>query len=331
MAGVTPASPLEDFARFQDWRANGNAGEMTYLTDYRGDLRADPRNLLATAKTVVCVGKLYNTDQPTTIRDPERGWISRYASAPDYHVIVRAGLEQLARRIADINDGPFEWRACVDTAPLLERSYAHAAGLGWIGKNTCLINQQQGSWFFLGELLLSISLAPDEPAPARCGSCTRCIDACPTVAIVPTAAGGWTVDARRCISYLTIEKRGELSSDDADQLTNHVFGCDICQDVCPWNRRAPVSTDAAFATTPVGPQLGELAGLSAEEFRTLFRHTPVWRAKYQGFLRNVALAMGNSGVPNLLLPLEKMALHPDPLVASSALSSLRKLRERIER
>jgi epoxyqueuosine reductase len=269
---------------------------MGYLTDRRGDVRDDPRNLLPTAQSVVCVGKLYNTPHPRTteIDDTKRGWISRYAWGADYHDVLRQGLEMLVRRIQELHNEPFDWKICVDTAPLLERSYARAAGLGWIGKNTCLINQQQGSWFFLGELLLSIKLTPDAPPPDRCGSCTRCIDACPTAAIVPDTTGGWTLDARACISYLTIEKRGEIANELAERIGSHVFGCDICQDVCPWNSRAPVTANPLFAPSWFAPSLAGLAALDESDFRRLFRHSPVWRARYSGFMRNVAIAIGNA-------------------------------------
>lgn len=297
LAGIAAALPSEDFGRFQEWRAAGMAGEMGYLTDRRGDLRSDPRNLLPSAQSMVCVGKLYNTDFPRSVDcdDSERGWISRYAWGGDYHDVVRAGLEALTQRIAELHGAPFEWKICVDTAPLLERSYARAAGLGWIGKNTCLINQEQGSWFFLGELLLSIALAPDRPAAERCGSCRRCIDACPTEAIVPDGDGGWKLDARRCISYLTIEKRGRIPDEIHGRMGNHLFGCDICQDVCPWNAHAAVSEEAAFAPAEFAPRLEEMGALTEEEFRRRFRHSPVWRAKCDGFLRNVAIALENSG------------------------------------
>src|SRR5581483_1683229 len=216
-------------------------------------------------------------------------WISRYAWGDDYHDVLRHGLERLAERITE-RAGPFEWRACVDTAPLLERSYARMAGLGWIGRNTCLINQQSGSWFFLGELLVSLEIAPDVPPPDRCGTCRRCIDACPTAAIVPRA-NGWTVDSRLCISYFTIEQRGPIEEAMRPGIGGHVFGCDICQDVCPWNGRAPVAGE--FEPRNFAPPLIELASLTEVEFRTMFRGTPVTRAKYSGFLRNVAMAMGN--------------------------------------
>ncbi len=328
LAGIAPALPTGDFERFQAWRAAGMAGEMSYLTDRRGDLRADPRNLLPTAKSIVCVGKLYNTRFPYTrdFDDPERGWISRYAWGADYHEIMRRGLENLVQRIAEVHGERFEWKMCVDTAPLLERSYAQAAGLGWIAKNTCLVNQQQGSWFFLGEVLLSIAIAPDGPPAERCGTCRRCIDACPTIAIVPADEGGWRLDARRCISYLTIEKRGDLPNEIAQQeIQNHVFGCDICQDVCPWNRRAPVSEEAGFAPGQFAPRLDELAALTEDEFRERFRHSPVWRAKYSGFLRNVAMAMGNSGRAEMREPLKRLAGHADRTIATAAQKALRVL------
>src|SRR5581483_4555392 len=297
LVGVAPALPLQDdFARYQTWREAGMAGEMQYLTDRRGDMRNDPRSLLGSAQSIICVGKLYNTDRPysTSYREGGRGWISRYAWGDDYHEVVRRGLELLVEKIASLHHEPFEWKICVDTAPLLERSYARAAGLGWIGKNTCLISQRQGSWFFLGELLLSIALAPGAPPPDRCGTCRRCIDACPTQALVPAGGEEWRLDARRCISYLTIEKRGDIPGHLSEQIENHLFGCDICQDVCPWNRDAAVTDEPAFAPVEFAPRLEDLAHLTEEEFRSRFRHSPVRRAKYVGLMRNVASAASNA-------------------------------------
>ena len=295
LAGIAAAAPSPDFDRFESWRAAGMAGEMRYLTDYRGDRRSDPRALLPSAKSILCVAKLYNTPHPHTaeVTDPDRGWISRYAWGADYHDVLCAGLEQIVDRLRAIVAEPFEWKICVDTAPLLERSYARAAGLGWIGKNTCLINQQIGSWLFVGELLLSLDLAADTPPPDRCGTCTRCIDACPTDALVPDAHGGCTLDARRCISYLTIERRGDIPADLAPQMGNHVFGCDICQDVCPWNLRAPATSEASFAPAHFAPPLDELAALTSEEFRARFRHSPVARTKHAGIVRNASIAAAN--------------------------------------
>jgi epoxyqueuosine reductase len=237
--------------------------------------------------------------------------------------VLRAPLEKLVGRIAELHGESFESKICIDTAPLLERSYARSAGLGWIGKNTCLINQEQGSWFLLAEVLLSIPLTADMPAPDRCGTCRRCIDACPTEAIVPSETGGWTLDARLCISYLTIEKRGDVPAEAASRTANHIFGCDICQDVCPWNRKAPVTTDGEFGPVVFAPELERMADLTELEFRALFRQSPVWRSKYEGFLRNVAVALGNSGNPAMKEPLERLSRHANQVISSAAGRALR--------
>jgi epoxyqueuosine reductase len=293
---------------------------MSYLTDRRAELRGDPRNLLPSARSVICVGKLYNTPEPhsTSFTDPERAWISRYAWGDDYHAIVRRGLEQLVVNLRERTD--FEYKICVDTAPLLERSYARDAGLGWIGKNTCLIHQHAGSWFFLGELLISLDLDPDSPPPDRCGTCTRCIDACPTQAIGP---GG--VDSRLCISYFTVELKGPIPEEHRAGLGRHVFGCDICQDVCPWNRREAVSLEPAFNAREISPPLEHLARLTEDEFRDLFRDSPVNRARYAGFLRNVAVAMGNARSARFREPLERLAASSDSIVAEHARWALSQL------
>ncbi len=329
IAGVTSASPHSDFARFQAWQHSGKAAELTYLTDHRASLRANPQSLLPTAQSIICLGKIYNTDRPlsTEVTNPGHGWISRYAWGLDYHDVLRPPLEALARHLTELNGAPFDSKICIDTAPLLERSYARAAGLGWIGKNTCLINQQHGSWFFLAELLVSLPLAPDTPAPDRCGTCTRCIQACPTSAIIPNATGGFDIDARLCISYLTIEKRGSIPNNLAALQGQHVFGCDICQDVCPWNNRARshVTDEAAFASRIFAPDLAELSALGENDFRRLFRRTPIWRTKYEGFLRNVAIAMGNSGAEAMREPLARLALHKNETVSRTAVTALTRL------
>ena len=290
LAGVAPAEPSPGFAHYEDWLRRGLAGTMGYLAGRRAALRQDVRSLLPSARSVICVGKLYNTRTPlsTGFREPGRGWISRYAWGEDYHDVVRSGLERLR---AALGDG-FEHRICVDTAPVLERALAYRAGLGWLGRNTCLINQRQGSWFFLGELIVSLELEPGVPPPDRCGACRRCIDACPTQALVERE-GRWELDARRCISYLTIEFRGEIPAELQGPTGRHVFGCDICQDVCPWNRKAPVTHDPAFQPRNFAPPLEELAALSEEKFRAKFRGTPLWRAKHEGLRRNVAAALRN--------------------------------------
>lgn len=323
LAGVAAAVPVPESDYYRQWIAGGFAGEMRYLTDRRAGLRNDPRSLLPSARSILCVGKLYNGPQPysTSVPGEDLAWISRYAWGQDYHDVLRQGLLQLVERLRSESSGPFEWKICVDTAPLLERAYARHAGLGWIAKNTCLINQDAGSWFFLGELLLSLDLEPGQPPPDRCGTCTRCIEACPTEAIVPTglATGpAWALDARLCISYFTIELRGPVPESLRHGTGRHVFGCDICQDVCPWNRRAPVTAEPAFAPRHFAPPLEKLAALSENEFRAMFRGSPITRTRYSGFLRNVAIAMGNARLERFRAPLEKLAASPDPVVAESA-------------
>jgi epoxyqueuosine reductase len=335
LAGVARAAPVAERAWYRDWAAAGYAGEMRYLTDRRATVREDPRSLLPSARSVVSVGKLYNTAGPLSTRFDEAGraWISRYAWGEDYHHLIRRGLERLDATLRERAGAGYESRICVDTAPLLERSYARQAGLGWIGKNTCLINQRSGSWFFLGELLVSLDIEPgpgDAPPPGRCGTCRRCIEACPTQALVPGPLG-YTLDSRRCISYLTIELRGAIPEAHRAAMGRHVFGCDICQDVCPWNRRAPVSGDPAFAPREFAqggfaPRLKKLAAIAPDEFRSLFQGTPVIRARYSGFLRNVAIAMGNSGLVKYRAPLEALARGTDPLVAEHAKHALETLK-----
>jgi|HubBroStandDraft_1064217.scaffolds.fasta_scaffold01284_9 epoxyqueuosine reductase len=330
LAGIAAAAPVPETGYYGQWVADGMAGEMGYLTGRRAGLRDDPRQLLPSARSVLCVGKLYNGPQAYSAQfdSEDQGWISRYAWGEDYHQVLRRGLTRVVDGLRAASTAAFEWKICVDTAPLLERAYARHAGLGWIAKNTCLINQAMGSWFFLGELLLSLDLAPDQPPPGRCGSCTRCIDACPTQAIVPTGVGEgpeWALDSRLCISYFTIELRGAAPDAARPGIGRHVFGCDICQDVCPWNRRAPTTEEPAFAAAHFAPPLEKLAALSEEEFRKMFRASSISRARYAGFLRNVAIAMGNAGQERFRAPLEKLAARPEAVVSESARWGLRQL------
>jgi len=330
LAGIASAAPVREAGYYGRWVADEMAGEMLYLTGRRAALRNDPRRLMPSVRSILCVGKLYNGPQPysTQLGGGDLAWISRYAWGEDYHQVLRRGLAGVVDGLRAAWPAAFEWKICVDTAPLLERAYARHAGLGWIAKNTCLINQAMGSWFFLGELLLSLDLAPDQAPPDRCGSCTRCIDACPTRAIVPTGlveGPDWALDARLCISYFTIELRGAVPEEARQDIGRHVFGCDICQDVCPWNRRAPTTQEAAFAPAHFAPPLDKLAALSEDEFREMFRSSPIPRARYAGFLRNVAIAMGNARQEKFRAPLEKLAAAPEPVVAESACWGLRQL------
>ncbi|MEQ1886626.1 MAG: tRNA epoxyqueuosine(34) reductase QueG [Bryobacteraceae bacterium] len=332
LAGIAPvAAPADDFERFEGWVARGMAGRMGYLTDRRAGMRNDARNLLPEARSVICVAKLYNHES----KPPEagQGVIARYALSRDYHDVIPSMLERLVEKLHAIE--PFTFKICVDTAPLLERSFARQAGLGWIGRNTCLINEQSGSWFLLGEIIVSLDLAPGIPPPDRCGTCTRCIDACPTQAIVPSGNASpraraevpdYTLDARRCISYLNIELKGEIPEELRARMGSNVFGCDICQQVCPWNTDAPVSEDPEFAPqVPATPALTALAQLSAAAFQEMFRDTPIPRPKYAGFLRNVAVAMGASGNQSFTEPLRQLAQNEDGQIASHAQWALHEL------
>ncbi|MBI4902616.1 MAG: tRNA epoxyqueuosine(34) reductase QueG [Acidobacteria bacterium] len=322
-AGVARALAHSDGEAFREWAEAGMAGRMGYLTDYRAAIRMDPKNLLASARSILVVGKVYNAPRARGERPPEElAWISRYAWGDDYHIWMRQRLQRMVGRLLEVE--PFDYRICVDTAPLLERSYAREAGLGWIGRNTCLISQGLGSWLFLGEVLTSLDLEADGPPPDRCGTCRRCIDACPTQALVEKD-GRWQLDARLCISYFTIELHGAVPEEHRGDIGGNVFGCDICQDVCPWNRRAALTTEPAFQPRNAEPPLEAMAALTEPEFRAMFRETPVSRARYAGFMRNVALAMGNSGVGRFRAPLEALARSPMPLVAEHAVWALRQL------
>lgn len=321
LAGIASAAPIaDDNQRYLEWVNRGMAGAMGYLTDRRAEVRTDPRQLLPSARTIVCAGKLYNAPQPpdAAVPENERGRISRYAWGADYHEVVRSRLEKVVKKLGSDH----EYKICVDTAPLLERTYARQAGLGWIGKNTCMINQAMGSWFFLGEIVTSLELEPDSPPPDRCGTCTRCIDACPTTAI---AQEGYQMDARRCIAYFTIELHGAAPREMREGIGRHIFGCDICQDVCPWNAHAPVTFEACFQPRQAPASLEQMAALTEPEFREMFRGSPVLRAKYGGFLRNVAIAMGNSGLEKFREPLTKLAESDNELVREHAQWALERL------
>jgi epoxyqueuosine reductase len=281
----------------------------------------NPQSVLSGARSVIVCAVNYNTNHPTTSVDPERAWISRYAWGDDYHETLQDKLRELARWIE--SNAPVRTRTYVDTGPLTERVYAKYAGIGWFGKNTCIINQQVGSWLFLGCILTDLELPPDSPPPDRCGSCTRCLDACPTKAFVAP----YVLDSRKCISYTTIELRGEIPSQDRAGIGHHLFGCDICQDVCPWNRRAPVSQEAAFQPRPelLWPELETLLALTQDDWTRAIRATPLKRAKVRGLLRNLMVVAGNSGLHRLIPHLQRFLSHDDQNVRSHAQWAIRKL------
>jgi epoxyqueuosine reductase len=330
LAGIAPIGDFAELEYFPKWIAAGHAGEMHYMEarNEQGQLkRASLQNTAPWARSVIVCAINYNTAQPysTQVTDPARGWISRYAwSRHDYHDVVMRRLEIVEQKLCDAArtsmvsqvDDDLITRRYVDTGPVVERVYAKYAGVGWIGKNTCILNQKLGSWLFLGVILTSLQLEPDMPAPERCGTCTRCIEACPTGAL----SAPYQLDSNKCISYLTIEKRGPVPEELRTGMGRHVFGCDICQDVCPWNRKAPVTSAPEFEPRPelVNPALEWLAQMSAEEFQQTFRGSPVRHAKRAGLRRNALIAMGNSGDRKFLPMLRDLELDEDPAVAEHA-------------
>jgi epoxyqueuosine reductase len=330
LVGISGVGEYRELEFFPSWIADGRAGEMNYLSTRNdaGELkRSRLANVAPWARSVIVCAINYNSAQPysTEATDPTRGWISRYAwSQSDYHDVILARLRSFETQIAQLAaQADFRSWCYVDTGPLVERIYAKYAGIGWIAKNTCIINQQLGSWLFLGVILTSLELTPALPAEDRCGTCTRCLDACPTDAFIDA----YQLDASRCISYLTIEKRGTIAEDLRPGMGRHLFGCDICQDVCPWNRRAPISMSPEFTPRPalVNPPLVSIAEMSLDDFRETFRGSPVKRAKHAGLRRNAAIAMGNSGDLQFTSQLQRLADDPDPTVAQHARWALQQL------
>ncbi|MGB7584641.1 MAG: tRNA epoxyqueuosine(34) reductase QueG [Terriglobales bacterium] len=328
LAGIAPVTEFPELSRFPEWIAAGHAGEMQYLEkrDDAGNLkRASLRSAIPWARSVIVCAINYNTAHPysTHAQDPDRGWISRYAwSKQDYHDAVLRRLQRIETCLQSTAKN-LQTLCYVDTGPLVERVYAKYAGVGWIGKNTCILNQEMGSWLFLGVIITSLELTPDFPAPDRCGSCTRCIDACPTDALIAP----YQLDSNRCISYLTIEKRGDIPEEFREGMGRHVFGCDICQDVCPWNRKAPATQAEEFQPREglVNPALEWLAEMTPLEFREKFRGSPIRRTKHSGLRRNAVIAMGNSGNQGFAPLLEKLAADEDNVLAEHAKWALRKL------
>jgi len=348
LAGIAPVRDFDELAYFPAWINAGHAGEMKYLEarDEAGRLKRSSLRVAAPwARSVVVCAINYNTEQPysTQANDPTRGWISRYAwGRVDYHDAVLQKLRVIEKQLTETltihtqieclgsqsaepsPDEALRTWCYVDTGPIVERVYAKYAGVGWIGKNTCVLNQKLGSWLFLGVILTSLELTPDLPAPDRCGTCTRCLDACPTDAFLAP----YQLDANKCISYLTIEKRGAIPNELREGMGRHIFGCDICQDVCPWNRKAPASTTTEFQPREnlVNPALEWLAEITPESFREAFRRSPIRRTKLTGLKRNTAIAMGNSGDRKFLHTLEKLSDDEDATVAESARWASAKLR-----
>jgi epoxyqueuosine reductase len=372
LCGVVSAAAFPELEHTEEWLARGFAGEMNYLSDPR---RRNGEGAFPGIRSVIVCALNYNTSLPKSIDVPHlpkddepRGWISRYAWGDDYHQIVKERLDEMMAALRQHFSEPFEARVYADTGPVQERVFAKYAGLGWLGKNTLLLNQRLGSWIFLGAILTTLDLAPTLedgalPPPDLCGSCSRCIEACPTQAFVEP----YVMDARRCISYLTIELRGSIPEQLREPIGSQVFGCDICQDVCPWNRRAPATSreefrprsfasassalETAAAETdetserpsPDGqqdtaeeslflPRLEWLASIDEAEFRRMFRGSAVKRTKWRGLVRNACIALGNSDLrpdtpthQRISRLLQRLSSSSDAVVAESALWALSRI------
>jgi len=293
LCGIAPAADFPELTFFHEWLERGFAGTMAYLAR-SADRRADARHVLPTARTVIVTATNYNTDRPysTECADPRRAQIARYAWGEDYHDVIAARLDALVTWMRETAGEPFDARAYVDTGPVQERVYAQHAGIGWIGKNTCVINPVIGSWTFLAVVICSLPLAVDAPALDQCGTCTLCLEACPTQAIVAPGV----LDSNRCISYLTIELRGDVPADLEPQIGSHVYGCDICQEVCPWNASAPRSSDPAWQPRAAWDRVDllTLAQRSDAELDEALAGSSMTRAKARGLRRNVTVALRNA-------------------------------------
>jgi epoxyqueuosine reductase len=293
LCGIAPAGDLPELAFLQMWLARGYAGEMAYL-NRSAEQRADVRRVLPSAQSVIVTGTIYNTAVPysTEVADPNRAHVARYAWGDDYHDVIGARLDALVAWMHEHSLQPFDARAYVDTGPVQERVYAQHGGVGWIGKNTCVINPDVGSWIFLAEIICSLPLEPDAPALDQCGSCTLCLDACPTGALVAPGV----LDSTQCISYLTIERRGPIPEELAASVGSHVYGCDVCQEVCPWNQIAPSSSDPAWQPRAAwaNADVSTLSAMSDDELRHAMRGSAMRRTKVAGLRRNLDVSLKNS-------------------------------------
>jgi epoxyqueuosine reductase len=299
LCGIAPAGAFPELSFLRTWLDRGYAGEMGYMAR-TADARADVRHVVPGACSVIVTGTIYNVDRPYSIEhtDRETALVARYAWGDDYHDVLKVRLDALLSWMREASPEPFDARAYVDTGPVQERVYAQYAGLGWIGKNTCLINPELGSWLFLSEIICTLPLQPDEPALDGCGTCTLCLEACPTGAITAPHV----VDATRCLSYLTIELRGPIPEEHRAPLGSRVYGCDICQEVCPYNQRPPRSLDPAWQPRAALdlPALVELWQRPDTELRDAVKGSAMTRAKLTGLRRNLAVAIGNSGDPDAI-------------------------------
>jgi epoxyqueuosine reductase len=332
LAGVTTPDPPSHLSAFENWLAQGKHGTMGYLADQQSRARrAEPRLILPGCKSILVLAFPYSKPSLSPISllklgegQGVRGQIAAYAWGDDYHLVIPERLQKLVSFIEEQAGHPVPHRWYTDTGPILERDLAQRAGLGWIGKNTCLIHPRQGSYFLIAEILLGIELEPDAPFQTDpCGTCTRCLEACPTQCILPDR----TIDARRCISYLTIELKEEIPTELRSSIGHWIFGCDVCQTVCPWNRFAAPDGDPALAARNdiLNPNLIHELEITSEEFNRKFKNSPVKRAKRRGYLRNVAVALGNSKDPAANPALKKALKSPEPVVQEHAKWALERI------
>ncbi len=317
LCGVAPVEAFPELRFFKEWIDRGYAGTMAYLPRSAAR-RSDVRNVLPSARSVIVTGALYNTGQPYSIErsDSSRGEVARYAWSRDYHHVLGERLAALLTWMENQQAEPFEARVYVDTGPVQERVYAQYAGLGWIGKNTCVINPDLGSWLLLGAIICSLPLEPDSPAVDQCGTCTLCLEACPTGAF----AGPYELDATKCVSYLTIEYRGSIPEEQREAMGNHLFGCDICQEVCPWNAAPVHATEPSWSSGRDlnVPSLIDLWRRTDTDLAAFIGDTAMTRAGVRGLRRNLAVALGNSDDPRALEVLSETQTiadtRTDPLV-----------------
>ena len=329
LAGITSPKAPPHISTYLDWVDAGRHASMGYLADDRArNRRANPRLILPEAESILVLAAPYPDPRlaETSEKDSLHGQISAYAWDDDYHLTLKEKLQNIVAFIENEVGHPIPNRWYTDTGPILEKDLAQRAGLGWIGKNTCLIHPKIGSYFFLAEILLGIPLPIDESfAAVHCGTCTRCIDACPTQAILPNR----TIDANLCISYLTIENKGEIPKELRPKLGNLIFGCDICQEVCPWNKKIALNTkNEGEIKIDSRPDLITELSLTPQEFNKKFKNNPVKRAKRRGYLRNVAVALGNAGDPDSIPALEKALDDIEPLVRDHAKWALNEIKSK---
>lgn len=324
LIGISPVGDYPESQYYKKWLNKGYQASMDYMSRNE-EKRQDVRNLVPGARSVISCAVNYNTDHPysTSLQDPGKGWIARYAWGDDYHSVIKEKLNVLKDYVSDNAATDENDRVYVDTGPVLERMYAKYSGIGWIGKNTCLINQDIGSWLLIGELITTIELDYDSEAAERCGTCTKCIDSCPTDAITSP----YVLDSSKCISFLTIENKEEIPIEYREDMGNNIFGCDICQDVCPWNNKAETVTEKAFLPREglAEPELKTIAGLDQQQFSSLFKDSPIKRSKRRGLLRNVLVAIGNSGDQSFEAQVLTQLDDDEPLIRKHAVWALFKI------